>query len=176
MSRYAINFDKTVNQLVPYYIGGRKLILYLQALLKPLQTLNDDFVEWAAEKKIEANMTSQTFKLEWYLNRKYRKYFSDPSASISISNSNHLGVPMYSVLDVVDQSEQFVLTEISENSATEHLFYFYEEGALFGCSFMAYSPKVNTALISQEEYDALLRNTINRYKLSGKTYKIKYPS
>ena len=42
--RYAINLDKTVNQLVPYYLGGRKLILYLQALMKPLQTINDAFV------------------------------------------------------------------------------------------------------------------------------------
>lgn len=33
--RYVIDFAKTINRLVPYYIGGRKLILYLQALMKP---------------------------------------------------------------------------------------------------------------------------------------------
>ena len=74
--RYAINFDKTINRLVPYYIGGRRLILYLQALMKPLQEANDAFVEYAKETRIEASMTSQKFKFEWFLNRKFSKYFA----------------------------------------------------------------------------------------------------
>ena len=69
--RYYINFDKTINQLVPYYIGGRKLILYLQALMSPLRRLNDDFVSYAKETRIEAAMTSQIFKFEWFLNHKF---------------------------------------------------------------------------------------------------------
>ena len=74
--RYYINFDKTINQLVPYYIGGRKLILYLQALMSPLRRLNDDFVSYAKETRIEAAMTSQIFKFEWFLNHKFSKYFA----------------------------------------------------------------------------------------------------
>lgn len=62
--RYFINFDKTINQLVPYYIGGRKLILYLQALMFPLRRVNDGFVEYAKETRIEAAMTSQIFKFD----------------------------------------------------------------------------------------------------------------
>lgn len=61
--RYFINFDKTVNQFVPHYLGGRKLILFLQSILVPLQQLNKEFSEWAKEKRIEASMTSQIFKL-----------------------------------------------------------------------------------------------------------------
>lgn len=92
--RYFINFDKTINQLVPYYLGGRKLILYLQALMSPLRKLNDGFVEYAKETRIEASMTSQIFKFEWYLNRKFSKYFLNGGV-ISIKNSEGLGVPIY---------------------------------------------------------------------------------
>ena len=49
--RYSINFDKTINQLTPHYIGGRKLILLMQALVSPLQILNKDFAEYAVEKE-----------------------------------------------------------------------------------------------------------------------------
>ena len=92
--RYYINFDKTVNQLVPYYIGGRKLILYLQALLHPLRKLNDDFIAYAKETRIEAAMTSQIFKFEWYLNRKFKQYFIH-GGKITIKNSEVLGTPIY---------------------------------------------------------------------------------
>lgn len=90
--RYYINFDKTINQLVPYYIGGRKLILYLQALMSPLRRLNDDFVSYAKETRIEAAMTSQIFKFEWFLNHKFSKYFAH-GGRISIKNTAVLGVP-----------------------------------------------------------------------------------
>ena len=61
--RYRINFDKTINQLVPYYLGGRRLILYLQALIRPLQQANESFVEYAKETRIEAAMTSQDYQV-----------------------------------------------------------------------------------------------------------------
>ena len=93
--RYSIYFDKIINQLAPHYLGGRKYILYLQALCKPLQTANDSFSEWADETLIEANMTSQIIKFEWYLNRKFRKYFADKSNSIAIKNGKRNGVAAY---------------------------------------------------------------------------------
>lgn len=174
MSRYIINFDKTVNRLVPYYMGGRKLILLLQAMLAPMRELNDSFSAWAAEKRIEASMTSQTFKLEWYLNRKFKSYFSVAGSKITISNNNSLGNPMYSVLDAVEESEQFVITYKSENAATEKLYYLAEESGTYNCSFMVHCPAINTSIILQSEFDSILRKTINKYKISDKTYKITY--
>ena len=54
MRSYRINTDRMVNQLVPHYLGGRKLILFLQAILQPLNSLNVKWKEWADEKRIEA--------------------------------------------------------------------------------------------------------------------------
>lgn len=93
--RYSINFDKTINQLTPHYIGGRKLILLMQALVSPLQILNNDFSEYAVEKRIEASMTSQILPFTWFLNRKFKKYFLQKSGRITITNLATLGVPLY---------------------------------------------------------------------------------
>lgn len=93
--RYTINFDKTVNQLTPHYIGGRKLILLMQALVFPLRSLNADFSNYAREKRIEAAMTSQILPFTWYLNRKFKKFFLNKNAKITITNISTLGVPIY---------------------------------------------------------------------------------
>ena len=70
MRNYRINTDRLVNQLVPHYLGGRKLILFLQAILQPLNSLNIKWKEWADEKRIEAAMTSQVIMMEYFLNHK----------------------------------------------------------------------------------------------------------
>ena len=75
MRSYRINMDRLVNQLVPHYLGGRKLILFLQSILQPLNSLNIGWVTWADEKRIEAAMTSQVIMMEYFLNRKFCKYF-----------------------------------------------------------------------------------------------------
>ena len=85
-----------------------------------------------------------------------------------------MGNPMYSVLDEVAESEQFVLTYLSEGAATEHLYYFVEESSVYDCSFVVHCPAINTSVISQSEFDSILKKTINKYKISGKTYKITY--
>ena len=86
MRSYRINTDRIVNQLVPHYLGGRKLILFLQAILQPLNSLNIKWKEWADEKRIEAAMTSQVIMMEYFLNHKFRKYFLDTSEHIVISD------------------------------------------------------------------------------------------
>lgn len=170
--RYQINFDKLVNKLVSYYLGGRKLILYLQALLKPLQATNELFHEWAIETRIEASMTSQVFKFEWFLNRRFSKYFVDPNARISISNgTGNIGTPMYDERVSLIGIEHVKLYKESENGETTP---FYKEGERTSpnpYSFIVSSPVINDT-ISQTDYLNMLRYQIDKYKLAGKTYKI----
>ena len=95
MRSYRINTDRLVNQLVPHYLGGRKLILFLQAILQPLNSLNIKWKEWADEKRIEAAMTSQVIMMEYFLNHKFRKYFLDTSEHIVISDGAINGIKIY---------------------------------------------------------------------------------
>ena len=60
MRSYRINTDRMVNQLVPHYLGGRKLILFLQAILQPLNSLNVKWKEWADEKRMFLKQNAQT--------------------------------------------------------------------------------------------------------------------
>ena len=170
--RYAIIFDKVVNQLIPHYLGGRKLILYLQALMKPLQQLNESFVSYAKETRIEASMTSKIFYFEWYLNRKFSKYFLE-GGKISLTNGKELGVPFYAQNAAIPIADNPLFYNESENRKTVALYYADERTTDSGHSFVVSSPAINTNLITEGQYRAMLKSYIDKYRLAGKTYIIK---
>lgn len=173
--RYFINFDKTINQLVPYYLGGRKLILYLQALMSPLRKVNDAFVEYAKETRIEAAMTSQMFKFEWYLNRKFKKYFAN-GGKISIKNSEALGTPIYHKSANIDVEQNMLIFRDKEPDITRQLILYRsdEQTDESTVSFIVTTPQIDTKLIAEQKYVAMLKYVIDRYRLANKTYIIKY--
>lgn len=180
--RYAINFNRTVNQLIPYYLGGRKLILFLQSCLKPLQKSNDQFVDWAKEVRIEASMTSQIFKFEWFLNRKFKKYFEDPLTKITIQNGGKLGKPIfYQSAEGIMDADQFIISGESEiDTETAILHKSNEQTDSSSFSFIVYCPKLweNEGKlrdnITKKEFVAMLTYYIDKYKISGKTYQIMF--
>lgn len=175
--RYNIDFDKTINQLVPFYLRGRKLILYLQAIMTPLRRINDDFVSYAKETRIEAAMTSQIFKLEWYLNRKFSRYFATPGR-ISINNSESLGIPIYHSSANILQTDHIHLHLHSEVTGSDNLVLYRsdEQTESSSTSFIVTTPPIDTKLISEQKYIAMLKYVIDKYRLANKTYTIKYES
>lgn len=175
--RYYINFDKTINQLVPYYLGGRKLILYLQSLLHPLRKVNDDFVDYAKETRIEAAMTSQIFKFEWYLNRKFKQYFAN-GGRIVIKNSEVLGTPIYKQSANIPDSENMIVFQETEASISRQLILYRsdEQTDESSVSFVVTTPQIDTKLISEQKYIAMLKYVIDKYRIANKTYIIKYES
>lgn len=169
--RYSINFDKTINQLTPHYIGGRKLILLMQALASPLRSLNQDFAEYAAEKRIETSMTSQILPFTWFLNRKFKKYFQSQAERITITNMTTLGVPIYNENADIIQTENLSL--YTEKEGKGNAFYYQNERTDTNTySFIVHSPAIDTTLISKDSYLSMLTYWIERYRLAGKTYKI----
>lgn len=172
--RYFINFDKTVNQFVPHYLGGRKLILFLQSILVPLQQLNKEFSEWAKEKRIEASMTSQIFKLEWFLNRRFSKYFVNPVEKITIANAVRDGLPLYRQIANAPLSDNPALVKQTAHTVTDPVLYKVSERRdESSYSFIVNSPAINTSSISESEYIAQIQYWVDRYRTAGKTYKIK---
>ena len=165
--RYFINFDKTVNQFVPHYLGGRKLILFLQSILVPLQQLNK-------EKRIEASMTSQIFKLEWFLNRRFSKYFVNPVEKITIANAVRDGLPLYRQIANVPLSDNPALVKQTAHTVKDPVLYKVSERRdESSYSFIVNSPAINTSSISESEYIAQIQYWVDRYRTAGKTYKIK---
>lgn len=172
--RYFIDFEKTINQLVPHYLGGRKLILFLQSTMRPLQTVNESFKQWAKNTRIEASMTSQICKLEWFLNLKFSGYFADANSKIYIENEQKsMGAPIYFENPQINQENHMLLYNQSEASEVNLVLYNSDEGAVKNrISFTVVAPAPNTDLITEEKYRAMLSYYIDKYRLAGKTYKI----
>jgi hypothetical protein len=172
--RYNIDFDKTINQLVPHYLGGRGFILLLQSLVKPLQVLNDAFSDWADETRIEASMTSQVFKLEWFLNRRFNKYFKSKEDKIYVSNREVLGVPLFSQNASAVYTSNPVLYQQSEEGDTLVLYMSNEKTKTSMTSFVVYVPVHDSEKITLHEYADMIKYQIDKYKLASKTYSIIY--
>lgn len=175
-NRYALPTDKLVNRLVPYYLSGRKYILFLQSLVWPLRSLNEKFRVFALEKHIEARMTSQMMYFEWYLNHKFARYLKNSGERIVISDSSPLGVDIYH--EDSEYSKPFTvwynLEEVSPATKPEELprefHYFTEEKTINKVSFRILVPEIS---IPEKEFVYMLCFVINTYKVAGKTYLIK---
>lgn len=172
--RYKLPTDRLINQLVPYYLSGRKYILLLQSLVYPLKTLNDQFVAFAKLKQIEASMTSQVMYFEWYLNNKFQKYFADSTEKIFLTESTPVGVDIYheSALDgkpftVWQEGEQIITS--NELEEPQEFYRTTEEIIINKVSFMVHVPAIT---LSTQEFVYLLSYEVNRYKIAGKTYLI----
>lgn len=176
MSRYSINFDRLINMLVPYYLRNRKYVLFLQSLVSPLQKKNEDFIDFTQEKKIEASMTSQVILFTWYLNRKYSKYFVDPTDSIVIESAIDIGVPVFRQND--PNQTPYTVWYIDDNwdpvKGTDEeppVFYYRQENITINkTSFSVSVPAIN---IPQEDFVPMVSNTVRMYRIAGKTFQIK---
>ncbi|MBF0648614.1 hypothetical protein IR083_07265 [Dysgonomonas sp. GY75] len=175
--RYKLFTDRSVNQLTPHYLPGRKYILFLQSLVYPLQTLNERFIEFTEEKHIEARMTSQVIYFEWYLNHKFNKYLSDKKDKICIKESTTVGVDIYhegvTGKPYTLWKEGEIIDTQNELEKPREFYFLSEEKAINKVSFMVCVPEIN---IEEQEFVYILSYVVNRYKLAGKTYLIKINS
>lgn len=173
MRSHKINVDRLVNQLVPHYLGGRRLILFLQSCLKPLQTANDRWVEWVQEKKVEASLTSQVILMEYYLNKKFKKYFKDQDKCIIISDGTVPGVPIY-FQSAGENISKFVLYNENENGKKQPFQWQNEKSISNDVSFIVFCPYVNTDIITEKELSGMISYVIDKYKVAGKSYRIEF--
>lgn len=173
--RYKLPTDRLINQLVPYYLSGRKYILLLQSLVYPLKRINNRFNKFATQKHIEARMTSQVIYFEWYLNYKFRQHFLNSDENIFISESASMGVDIYHE-DATNGkpftvwSEKEVVTTSNPLEEPREFYKLSEERMINKVSFMVNVPAIT---IPTREFVYMLSYEINRYKIAGKTYLIK---
>lgn len=174
MRSYKIDTDRMVNQLVPHYLGGRKLVLYLQSLLAPLKSLGTVWEEWATNKRIEAAMTSQVIMLEYFLNRKFNTYLLDPSQRIVISDGSTPGVPLYWEKASSNKSDMVLYTKNENASKKQALRWEDEKMTTTDYSFVINCPSINTKKISEEELTAMISYYVDLYRIAGKKFIVKY--
>lgn len=174
MRSYHINTDRLVNQLLPHYLGGRKLVLLLQSMLTPLKTLGVKWEQWANNTRMEAAMTSQIILFENFLNKRFSKYLLDPTEKILISDGELPGLPLY--WEALNSSISYMtLYSVSEQSSNNPSLRWRDEKLTSSdVSFIVVCPPVNTQIISEEELTAMISYYVNRYKIAGKKYVVTY--
>jgi len=178
MRSYYVNIPKMINQLFPYYLGGRRLIIFTQAICHPLVDLAETFRDWATESRIEASMTSQIIMFEWFLNKQFGKYLLDSTNVISIHDNSMGGVPIYPEAFVT--TDDLVVYEEGETivPGKPTKAFYYESGTdqiqTATYSFVVNCPPINTALIAQEDLKIKIAYFVDRYKLAGKKYIITF--
>lgn len=180
--RYAIDFNISAGQLLPFYLRGVRLLKFLNSTLKPLQSLNMDFREYAKEERIKAAMNSQVIKLEWFLTRMFKKHFANEAENICIVNRQMLGTAVFNQAyeNININVEHLSLFNNNETPAADNQHaVFYQDGEMTEmcpCSFVVEVPKLKTKLpggIKEKELINQLRHQIETYRLAGRTYKIR---
>lgn len=172
MRDYSLDVTKLANRLIPHFVRKPVMKAFVHALLAPLGTVNRAFLEFVAEKRVEANMNSQTMLLEHYLNRTFGGYFRSPSDRIEIIHSTSSGLPVYLELEegvidpvVYNAREAFQADQI-------HALEFTAERA----GSLPYNFRVSVPAHFEERRDVLGRlvSLIEKYKIGGFGYDIVY--
>lgn len=162
--------------LTPSFLRTRDFVLLLQSFVRPLQSLNDNFVDFVNEHRIESRMTSQVLWFEWYLTHKFNKYFIDSTDTIIIEDAVDIGVPVYRTADPnqVPYTVWYINDDWSALKGTKEeppLFYYRAENIdINETSFTVKVPPIN---IAESDFVPMLYAVVNTYKIAGKTFRIK---
>lgn len=81
----SIDNAKIVSRLLPFWARGKKLNLFMQAILSPIVSIHDKFKPWALELYIQCHITAQKPSLEWYLNYKLSSHFAEADDAFIIT-------------------------------------------------------------------------------------------
>lgn len=158
--RYAFNILNSIISLVPHFLRGDQLILFLYVLCKPIETLHNVFLSFVVSTRMRVQYTGQVFSLEKILNDTF-----DPSSrGIQIVDGvGVINVYLYPVTANVDGPYMYN----SQETAPQEIFlYFQDSESIQQADFIV---RIPLSLV----YDELqLRGLVNAYKMAGKRYKL----
>ncbi len=159
MKKYSFSVWLLVRRLLPPFLRGAKMQVWLDVLLQPVTLLLDDLNTFAAQKTIEARYTSQTLSLQDWLNRRFD---ADQRRIL--------------VLHATEQSDYDYFHSEGQPSDYDYL---PEENHTFGYLYFsgentegfAEDFRVQIPLSLNEKADEI-RAQVLRYKFAGYTYAI----
>ena len=172
-NRYDIDNAKVIGRILPFFIRGRKLSMFLYAIAYPLVTLHESFKEWALQKKMEASVTSQTLTMEWYLTYLFKDKFEDETASFKITDSidNPENIAYFTTERVEDYWNTAPVYDSEESSETMVISNTGEFQDQDGVIIIA--PKiVEISSYSTDDYIKDICKTVDTYITNFKKYQI----
>jgi hypothetical protein len=165
--KYQIDNARAICRLLPFWIRGRKTILFLEAVAHPLKSVHDTFKEWAYERLIDAAITSQQLSLVWYLNHRLRKYFTNPNDSFRITSDAFAeGEVIYNFSEnylsgnhyAYDLEEE--IQQATENMTLKN----FDEGVEYNADIVIIAPNITeTSDYSENNYKNEIRRYVDAY-------------
>lgn len=95
---------------------------------------------------------------------------------LQLKNSEALGTPIYHESANIDVEQNILVYHDKETGVTRQLILYRsdEQTEESSVSFIVTTPQIDTKLIAEQKYVAMLKYVIDRYRLANKTYIIKY--
>ena len=147
-------------KLVPVKLRGPRLIVWVQSLLRPLQTVANQFAGKVAEVQYRLTFTGQVIYLEHRLNDEF-----DPSArSIYIDDPTQAGIIPVFIYNIAEQQPATYLYNVAEAQPSTFIYDVPEYSS--NTDFIVFIPaSLNTDLTK-----ARMKKVINSYKQAGRRY------
>ena len=82
--KYAVDNQKLVSRLLPYFLRGKKILLFLLSIISPIESLHFNWRKWALAKTIEASASTQPVVFRWYLKKMLQPYMANPNDEFRI--------------------------------------------------------------------------------------------
>lgn len=165
--KYQIDNARAICRLLPFWIRGRKMILFLEAISHPLEKIHDAFKEWAYERLIDAAITSQQLSLVWFLNHRLRKHFVNQGDSFRItSDAFSEGEIVYNFSENLLAGNHYAYDYGEEvEPATENmLLKNFNEGVTYNADIIIIAPDIVEAEgYGKENYKNEIRRYIDSY-------------
>jgi hypothetical protein len=153
-----IDFYYLIKITLPPFLRGINTISLLNAIIKPLSDIQNNFYQFYEDKKYELTFNGQVIYLEHILNDKFdpilrRIYIGDAEQT-----------PNVYVFNDSEDNEAIYLFNNSDTSEDIYLFNASEETP--GLDFIVFIP------IGFTYNDNLMKYYINKFKTAGKRYQI----
>jgi len=174
---YKISNSKIISRLLPFYMRGRKMYLFLEAVASPLINLHKSFLEWAYDMILRTKITSQTDVLIWYLNYKFNSHFYSANDSFAIDQEieienlmafNYREIAFFKMVGVKIFDNDEVEDEHDISKPTRDFSKRNQTNVI-----TIHAPKLKVdASYSEEQYAAEIMAIIDYYKTSFRKYVI----
>lgn len=163
MSKYNILFEKIARLLIPPFLRKQKMLDWLRALLRPIQTLNTRFSNFILEIRYRTRFNGQVLHLERVLNDR----FDDLLRRIYIVDGQSLGLPIY-IYNRTESRQAYVYNR-SEPQNPE----FYLRNRLEFFSVVDFVVWVPVSILNADpEAEQRIRATVNTYRIAGRRFSI----
>jgi len=174
-TRYNISNEKTIYELLPWYLRGKKIQAFLLGVSEPLAEMHLPFLSWARERIIEASIDSRKLPIQWLLKHKLGEYLQDDSKEYEVytTDHKHYSLVLWNKGETgeaarLQGSYLFAsMQEIADLKAEDNAAYIcnLSEGDCHYTRFVIVSPLFDSSKIDQDSYERLIRSWVDRYTL-----------